>query len=186
MSVGALREAKLGWLIALGAFGLVLIGGGLWYALQREEPVVVSSSAEAEIQGTRSIDLFFPGPGGRIDRESREIVGSDFLEADVRRAVEELIRGGASGVRPIPPATRLLNVFYDGAGEVTLSFTDHLRTDHPGGSEAELVTLKCLVSTVGSNFPGVDAVRLLIEGEEAVTLAGHADLRDPLRVEEYR
>ena len=36
----------------------------------------------------------------------------------------------------------LLNVFYDGAGEVALNFTDHLRTDHPGGSDAEIATLR--------------------------------------------
>lgn len=186
MSRPRTAEERFGWLTALGVLGLVLIGAGVWLALQREEPVIVSSSLEAEVAGTRTIDLFFPAPGGRIDRESREIVGSDHLEEDVRRAVEELIRGGASGLRPVPPSTRLLNVFYDGTGEVTLSFTDHLRTDHPGGSTAEFATLKCLVSTVGSNFPGVDQVRLLIEGEEAVTLAGHADLRAPLRVEEYR
>lgn len=180
------REGRFRWLIALGAFGLVLIGGGLWYALQREEPVVVAPASEAVIQGTRTIDLFFPGPEGEILRESREIVGSEFLEDDVRRAVEELIRGGTAGIRPVPSSTRLLNVFYDGTGEITLNFTDHLRTDHPGGSEAELATLRCLVSTVGSNFPGVDQVRLLIEGDEAVTLAGHTDLRDPLRVADYR
>ena len=166
--------------------GAAVIGGGLWYALQREEGVVVPTAEETEIAGTRTIDLFFPGAAGTIEQETREIVGGDFLEEDVRRAVEELIRGGQSGIRPIPPETRLLNVFYDGAGEVTLNFTDHLRTDHPGGSEAEIVTLRCLVSTIGGSFPGVDRVRLLIEGEEAVTLAGHADLRDPLRVEEYR
>jgi hypothetical protein len=179
-------EPRLGWLVALGAAGLLLLGAGVWYALQREAPVAVSASPEQELAGTRTIDLFFPGAGGGVERESREIVGGELLEDDIRRTVEELIRGGRSGVRPIPPATRLLNVFYDGDGEVTLSFTDHLRTDHPGGSEAEIATLECLVATIGANFPGVDQVRLLIEGEEAVTLAGHADLRDPLRVEEYR
>jgi spore germination protein GerM len=183
---GLSHRGKVWWLVALAAFGVVMIGAGLWYALQREEPVAVSPSGEREIPGTRSINLFFPQPGGGVERETREIVGSDFLEEDVRRAVEELIQGGESGLRPIPAATRLLNVFSDGAGEITLNFTDHLRTDHPGGSEAEIVTLRCLVSTVGASFPSVDQVRILIEGEEVVTLAGHVDLRDPLRVEEYR
>jgi len=186
VSEAPLREGRLGWLVALGAFGVVLIGGGLWFALQHEEGVIPASAPEVAIQGTRTVDLYFPAAGGKIVRESREIVGSEFLEEDVRRTVEELVRGGESGLHPIPPSTRLLNAFYDGAGEVTLNFSDHLRTDHPGGSEAELATLKCIVSTVGSNFPGVDQVRLLIEGDEAVTLAGHADLRDPLRVSEYR
>ncbi|MGH2571252.1 MAG: GerMN domain-containing protein [bacterium] len=179
-------EPRLAWLVVFGALGLVVLGGGIWWALQREGPVEVTTSVEQELTGTRTIDLYFPAAGGGIERESREIVGGELLEDDVRRTIDELIHGGESGVRPIPPATRLLNVFYDGDGEVTLSFTDHLRTDHPGGSEAEIATLECLVATIGANFAGVDQVRILIEGEEAVTLAGHADLRNPLRVEEYR
>jgi spore germination protein GerM len=119
-------------------------------------------------------------------RETREIVAGGLLEEDVRRVVEELIAGGETGLHPVPPATRLRNVFYDGEGEVVLNFTEHLHTDHPGGSEAENATLRSVVMTLGVNFPGVDRVRILVEGEAAGTLAGHADLSRPLEVRDYR
>lgn len=173
------------WIFVLAAIGLVGLGGGLWFALQREEGVVVEAPP-VDLRGTRVIDVYLPNANGDIARETRDILGSDFLEDDVRRTVEELLAGGRSGIRPIPPATRILNVFSDGAGEVTINFTDHLRTDHPGGSLAETTTLRCLVSTVGANFPGVDQVRILIDGESVPTLAGHVGLEQPLLVADYR
>jgi len=175
---------KRGWGAAIVAAGILLLGG-LYLALQREETPVVGPSTEL-LEGTRTVQLFFPSPDGGIRSETREILGGEFLEQDVRRAVEELIAGGATGLHPLPPATRLVNVFSDGEGEITLNFSEHLRADHPGGSEAEMATLRCLVATIGTSFPGVDRVRILIEGETVPSLAGHADLRDPLEVADFR
>jgi spore germination protein GerM len=172
-------------LVALAILVAALIAGGLYVALQREETVVMDATVK-ELPGTRAVDLFLPDANGKIMRETRDILGSEFVEEDIRRAVEELIAGGRSGVRVIPRATRLLNVFSDGVGGVTLNFTEHLRTDHPGGSEAEIATLRCLVSTVGANFPGVDEVQLLIEGEVVPTLAGHVNVSQPMSVQDYR
>lgn len=172
-------------LIVAGAALVLVVAVGLFIALQREETGVVSPVPEA-IRGTRTVELLFPGVRGGSVRETREIIGGDHLEEDVRTTVEELIAGSAEGARPIPSSTLLHNVFWDGEGEVILSFSDHLRSDHPGGSEAELATLHSLVATIGTNFPGVDDVRILIEGDAPVTLAGHADLSRPLRVADYR
>lgn len=172
------------WIVLAAAAGLMLIAG-LYFALQREETTVVGTPTGLE-RGTRTVELFFPASNGELVRETREIVAGGQLEDDVRRVVEELIAGGETGLHPIPVATRLKNVFYDGEGELTLNFTEHLRSDHPGGSEAENATLRCLVSSLGINFPGVDRVRILVEGETVSTLAGHADLSGPLDVRDYR
>lgn len=174
------------WIVALAVVGAVGLAGGLWFALQQEEGAIVEAPGIELPPGTRVIDLYLPDVKGDLVRETRDILGSDFLEEDVRRTIEELQAGGRSGIHPIPPAAHLLNVFSDGVGEITLNFTDHLRTDHPGGSLAEIVTLRCVVSTVGANFPGVDQVRILIDGESVPTLAGHVSLRDPLLVADYR
>lgn len=172
------------WIVLALAAGIMLIAG-LFYALQREETTVVGTPTEPE-RGTRTVELFFPGPNADMVREMREIVAGGALEEDVRRVVEELIAGGETGLHPIPPATRLRNVFYDGEGEVILNFSERLRSDHPGGSEAENATLRSIVTTLGVNFPGVDRVAILVEGEVVSTLAGHVDLTRPLEVRDYR
>ncbi|MGQ0721359.1 MAG: GerMN domain-containing protein [Candidatus Eiseniibacteriota bacterium] len=178
---------SLRW-IAGAAAGAALVFAlivALIFAVRREDAPTVAPTA-GSVRGTRTVELYLPGPDGGMVRETREIEGGDYLEEDVRRVLAELIAGGENGVRPLPASTRLLNVFHDDAGEITLNFSEHLRTDHPGGSESELATVRCLVSTIAANFAGVDHVRILIEGEIVPTLAGHADISVPLDVRDHR
>lgn len=171
------------WIVLAVVLGAALTAG-LMTALQREDPGVVPTVG-GSLAGTRSIELLFPGSGGGLQREMREIIGSDFLETDVRRTVEELIAGPESGARPLPATARVLAVYFDSEGEVTVDFSDDLPLDHPGGSDAEIETVRCLVATIGANFPGVDRVRVLVDGDVVETLAGHLDLSRPLRVQDY-
>ena len=175
------------WILG-GAFGVVVVALillGLEIALRREvadvgPPVLTSPD------GARTVELLVPDREGRIVVETREILGGESLESDVRRAIEELIRGGRDGPGPLPSDTVLLDVFFDGGGELALNFSDDLRTDHPGGSAAELATVRCLVGTIAANFPAIDRVRVLVDGEAVGTLGGHADLSGALDVDDYR
>jgi spore germination protein GerM len=171
--------------LAFGSVALALVLWGLEIALKREASDVGKPGVDA-VAGTRTVELTFPSADGRFIVETREIVGGDHIEQEVRRTVEELIAGPQEGVRPLPAATRLLDVFFDGDGEITLNFSDDLRTDHPGGSEAETATLRCLVGTIAANFPGVDRVRVLVDGDVIPTLAGHVDLSEPIPVSAFR
>ena len=176
------------WWIGGAAASLALFASLLWglsIALHRER-VDVGPPAEEAPLGSRTVELRLPAADGGIVSERREIVGGDFLEADVRRVVEELILGSDTGLHPLPPSTRLLDVFFDGDGGLVLNFSDDLRTDHPGGSAAEMATIRCLVGTLAANFAAIDRVTLLVDGESIPTLAGHADLSAPLEVDDYR
>jgi hypothetical protein len=59
-----------------------------------------------------------------------------------------------------------------------------VRSKHRGGSTQELLTVYSLVNTLTVNLPTIAAVQILIDGREADTLAGHVDLRRPLRKNE--
>jgi len=48
----------------------------------------------------------------------------------------------------------------------------------------ELLTVYGLVNTLLVNLPTMAEVQILVEGREADTLAGHVDLRRPLRKNE--
>ena len=54
------------------------------------------------------------------------------------------------------------------------------RTNHPGGTTNEMLTVYALVNTLTSNLPAITGVQLLIDGKEIDTLAGHLDLRRPI------
>ena len=52
---------------------------------------------------------------------------------------------------------------------------------HPGGTLQELMTVYTIVNAVLTNLPDLQDVQILIGGQEVDTLAGHVDLRRPLR-----
>jgi hypothetical protein len=47
---------------------------------------------------------------------------------------------------------------------------------HPQGMATEMLTIRSVVATLHANLPQIAAVRFLVEGQPADTLAGHADL----------
>jgi hypothetical protein len=47
---------------------------------------------------------------------------------------------------------------------------------HPSGIEPETLTLLAMLGTLHANIPSITQVRFLIDGHQAETLAGHADL----------
>jgi hypothetical protein len=52
------------------------------------------------------------------------------------------------------------------------TFADH----HPSGIEPETLTIDSLVGTLYANFPRIEQVRFLVDGQTRETLSGHADL----------
>ena len=59
-----------------------------------------------------------------------------------------------------------------------------IRTSHPGGTLQELMTVYTIVNALTTNLPNLQEVQILIGGQEVDTLAGHVDLRRPLRKNE--
>mgnify|MGYP003565306139 CR=1 FL=1 len=96
--------------------------------------------------------------------------------------INALIDGPQEGLmRTIPSGTilRALYVTQDGTAYVDIS--DAIKDAHPGGIKSELFTIYSIVNTIILNIPGIDAVKILIEGRESMTLAGHIDLRFPFK-----
>jgi len=131
---------------------------------------------------SRSIVLFF----GREDadgmeREMREIRADSTVEASVRAVMAELIRGPSAGAVPsIPPHTIFRKAMLDErSGTLYLDFSKQLQTEHWGGSEGELLTVRSILQTIAANFPTVKAVQILVEGHEIDTIAGHIDTSKP-------
>jgi hypothetical protein len=52
------------------------------------------------------------------------------------------------------------------------SFAD----DHPSGIEPETLTIKSMIGTLYANFPRIEQVRFLVDGQPRETLNGHVDL----------
>ena len=86
-------------------------------------------------------------------------------------------------VSVIPQGTTLRAFFISATGEAFIDLSPEIVSGHPGGSYLELLTVQALVHAVTANTPSVQRVQILVGGQEVDTLAGHIDLRQPLRAD---
>ena len=118
---------------------------------------------------------------------------SDFLIAEYRRVrsadapdkkaaalVNELILGPAArGVRTIPEQTVLRGVTLDRHGTARVDFSPELIELHPGGSSSEIMTVFSIVQTLTANILQVRKVKIIVDGRDVETIAGHIDCSNP-------
>jgi Sporulation and spore germination len=69
------------------------------------------------------------------------------------------------------------DVFLVNESTAVVDTTPALAEGHPSGVLVETLTVASLVKTLTANLPGVTQVKLLVDGKERQTLAGHADLQ---------
>jgi spore germination protein GerM len=127
--------------------------------------------------------LYFLDPGHRfLKAEERTLVQQDGVNERGRAMVYALIEGPEGEFLPTVPAeTRLLAFYVTEDGIAYVDFDRAISEKHPGGSLSELFTIFSIVNTLALNIPEIEAVKILIEGREAKTLAGHIDIRSPFR-----
>ena len=105
----------------------------------------------------------------------------------VRRCqVVELLATGAGDTnlyRTLPEGTRLNQVFVSEDGTAYVDFNSALADNHPGGILSEQATVYSIVNSLAFNLPEVERVKILINGIEKETLAGHTLLELPLRMD---
>jgi len=176
--------------LLLGLLFLVVVVGTLGFLLGRvlaprapEPPGSPVQDGGAVDATTRRIRLFFAVPNAdRLQEEERTIPRAASIVEEAKRAVAELIKGPQTDLNPtIPPGVGLLQLYFDGRGTAYVDFTRDLQTKHPGGTGGELLTIYSIVDTLTANFGEIQQVKLLVEGSEILTLAGHIDTRRPFR-----
>lgn len=69
-----------------------------------------------------------------------------------------------------------------GAQLAVVNLTKAFADAHPSGVETEDLTLRAIITTLHSNFPQIEQVRFLVDGQARETLNGHADLSRPYSV----
>ena len=88
--------------------------------------------------------------------------------------------GGAAPA--VPPATKIRAVFPGPKSTLYVDFDRAFRDAHPGGAWSEFLTAQAVANTVLSNFgEGFERVVLLVESQEAETIAGALTLAAPLK-----
>ena len=176
--------------VALTLLAAVSTGVGTWVAVRyvvRPQPVPPSAAAasapagSAETRRIKAAIYYVAADGLRLQAAERDVAYADGTPDQATRILEALLGSPPPGMlSAIPPGTALRGVYLAEGGAAYVDFTAALRTNHPGGSLNEILTVYAIVSSVTANLPAVTAVQILIDGHEADTLAGHVDLRRPL------
>jgi hypothetical protein len=181
VSVGAIAVA-LGWALM----------AGLSRVLRTQEPPpqpdtsVQQAAPPAQTPAVPRIKatLFFASEDGRgLVPVEQEIPLAEGTVGQARALVQAQLSSSppAPYLSAIPPGTTLRSLFVSERNEVFVDLDATVRDKHPGGSMNELFTVYTIVNAVTTNLRDVQGVQLLIDGREADTLAGHVDLRRPLR-----
>jgi spore germination protein GerM len=114
--------------------------------------------------------------------EERVIVHSDDIIEFGKSIMDALIKGPKRDfMRTIPTGTALRAFYVTSDGTAFVDLTQNAADKHPGGSNSEMLTIYSIVNSLILNIPEVKTVKILIEGRESKTLAGHVDIRFPFK-----
>jgi hypothetical protein len=126
----------------------------------------------------KTVTLFFLADGDDLlHKETRDIAAGPTEADEAERALAELIKGSEKGfVSPLPPQTKVRQVFIASDGLATVDLSREVAEGFAYGSTAELAAVYAVVDTLVFNFRPVKRVVILVEGVEKETLGGHVDL----------
>jgi hypothetical protein len=122
--------------------------------------------ADDQIGSVRSIYVSIPLPTEPTER-AREI-----LRALLARYTDP------ESPHLMAPGADINNVFLVNGTLAVIDVNGAFANEHRSGILVEELTVVSLVQTLAANIPGVNRVKLLVDGREREPLAGHADLAD--------
>ncbi len=130
----------------------------------------------------RSVTLFFLSANDDLlHKEKRRIAAGPSIGEEAENVLRELIKGSEGGfVSPLPPQTRVRQVYVTDEGIAYVDFSRDLVDKFSYGSSAELAAVYAVVDSLAWNFKSIKKVVILVEGGEKETLGGHVDLSQPL------
>jgi len=153
----------------------LLLGFGIIYIFNQRDGGEV-------IEGTNEVKLYYSTKDAMyLEAEIRKI---EDLSNKYKETIKELISGPKSSElsHTIPEGVEILDIKIEGS-RALLNFNQALVDNHWGGSTGEIMTVYSIVNTI-TQFPEIKAARILIEGREIETLAGHLDLSTDLTADE--
>jgi Sporulation and spore germination len=167
--------------LVLGALGLTI------YAFRMRGHVTQVSSAATDVRPVA------PPAQGPTERVTLYVAWDDAgvlhpqtvnipLPAARQQRAEELLRALIStyldknSTHPIPPGSEIRAVYLVEPGLAVIDLNPIFANGHRSGVLEEELTVTSLIQTLTANLSGILKVKILVDGKERDTLAGHADL----------
>jgi Sporulation and spore germination len=101
-----------------------------------------------------------------------------------QQRAEELLRAlitlylDKTSPHPLPAGSDIRGVYLVDPGLAVIDVNAAFADGHRSGILTEDLTVVSLIQTLSANIPGITKVKILVEGKQRDTLAGHVDLSD--------
>ncbi len=135
--------------------------------------------ATQQVEGNRTVTLFFAATGGTLARETREIEPCDDDNACLKSLLDELLHGPVGELESTLPEGVTVDSTSIEGNLAVINFNRSFSETLLSGSSAEMTAVYSVVNSVALNFPQVRQVKIDVDGASSVVLH-HLDLSKPL------
>jgi len=115
----------------------------------------------------RPMQVRIPLPAGRQER------AAELLHALLNLYLDKI------SPHPLGAGSEIRDVYMVEPGMAVIDLNAAFADGHRSGILVEELTVASLVQTLSANLPGIAKVKILVDGKNRDTLAGHADLSNP-------
>ncbi len=175
-------------LIAVGVMLVAVLAMGFYAGRMRGrasegQPAVASTQPVAPpVSGpTEKVTLYVAYDDPGILRSQGAAIP---LPSARQQRAEELLRAllaiylSKDSPHPLAPAAEVRAVYLVTPGVAVIDLNSAFANGHRSGVLEEELTVTSLIQTLVANIPDILRVKILVDGKERETLAGHADLSD--------
>lgn len=176
-------------LIVIAVMIVLVIALGVYFRQMRHQAKELAEPAAAETLPvtpppsgpTETVALYVANDAaGQLRAQSAQIP----LPGGRQQRAEELLRAllriyqQPGSAHPLAAASDIRSIYLIEPGGAVIDLNSAFADQHRSGILVEQLTVNSLVETLGVNVPGIQRVRILVDGKDRETLAGHADLTD--------
>lgn len=177
-------------ILVLVITGILMTGVIVHLYLQKDnktETARLSSMNPGAINKNNQVDIylyFANAENNFLSAEKRNVLHPGDPSGFGKIIVQELIKGSHGKLqRTIPEQTSLRSFYLSGDGIAYVDFSQEIKEQQPGGSHSEYLTIYSIVNSIVYNVADIKAVKILINGNETTTLAGHIGIGSPIRAD---
>jgi hypothetical protein len=175
--------------LVLGVFGLGLYVGRVVRKVRQPAPAMVDTRPVAPpASGTPVTVVLFVADDtdGTLHRQTASVSlpGEPAKrEREILRVLVAQYQENASP-HPLGAGADITDVYLVNGNLAVVDANSLFADGHRSGILVEELTLASLAETLAANLPGITRMKLLVDGKERPTLAGHAGLTEPYSVAE--
>ena len=145
------------------------------HAKQQEQPIAAPASGP-----TVPVVLFVASDVDATLHRTEVKLALPAEKSEQSRAIVRALLGTyqqEGSTHPVGAGADVRDVYLLAGGATVVDMNAAFADAHPSGVLAEELTIASLVATLNANNPEITNVKILVNGRERDTLAGHADLK---------